>query len=86
MEDVENENVDTESPEEGPNPGLSNRVLIICATFLALPAMIPFYFGLQQDETGPRVFLFVFGFFILVANGLLLYLLTNWLKRLLDSQ
>jgi len=66
-------------------PVISKGALVAAAFFLALPAMIPFYFALKAEESLMQILFAVTGVVILIANGLMLALIHRWLTRHMSS-
>lgn len=64
---------------------ISRSTLVIASVFMALPAMIPFYFAVVEEDTTIRALFGGFGVVILIANGLLLALIHRWLTRYMSS-
>ena len=78
----------TEKPQNETSeeePVISKGSLVIGAVFLALPAMIPFYYALKTEDSTMRLIFAATGVVMLIANGLMLALIHRWLTRHMSS-
>ena len=70
-----------DNKETGPPKRLPRSTIILAGVFLALPAMVPFYFAIDSDDIQMSLLFGAFGVVVLIANGLMLALLVRWMTR-----
>ncbi len=70
------------APAPLPPKPAHKRALLPSALLLLLPALIPVAFATQADDGFAVAFLLVTALIILVANTLLLLVLSRWFKRM----
>lgn len=67
---------------ETPTTPITKPALFAAATFLTIPAFIPFYFALDEEDT-TTLWLFVgTGVTVLLANTMAFILIYRWIVRL----